>query len=49
LLPNLPPKHDIEKRPLAGPSLVKVPSQTRSPRGLSTLKVTERSRPIRAP
>ena len=32
-----------------GASLVKVPSQTCSPRGFSTVKVTERSRPIRAP
>ncbi len=49
LLLNLPPKQDIAKRPADGPSLVNVPSQTRSPRELSTLKVTERSRPIRAP
>jgi hypothetical protein len=32
-----------------GPSLVKVPSHTVSARGLSTAKVTERSRPISAP
>jgi hypothetical protein len=32
-----------------GPSLVKVPSQTCSARGFSTAKVTDRSRPIRAP
>ena len=42
---------EAREREAAGsaPSLVKVPSQTCSARGLSTEKVTERSRPIRAP